>query len=196
LGSSDGHYAGVVVDESQRMNAEDITRYLTELNDELRAMDVKGEICLYGGAVMALVYNARPDTEDVDAIFEPIRSIRIAARKVAERNGLELGWLNTAVEMFLAPHDKKIFLDQSNLKIFVPPSDYLLAMKTLSARANTMDREDLQILIRDIGLKHPEEIFQIVKNYYPHKEMKPASRILILELFDDYAKRNKAKDHE
>lgn len=169
------------------MKAEDIQRYLTELNDELRAMDVKGEICLYGGAVMALVYNARPDTEDVDAIFEPVRSIRIAARKVAERNGLEIGWLNTAVEMFLAP-----LMDLPNLKIFVPPADYLLAMKTLSARANTMDREDLQVLIKDIGLQNPDEVFQIVKNYYPHKEMKPASRILIQELFDDHLERNEA----
>lgn len=176
------------------MNAEDIKRYLTELNDELRSMDVKGEICLYGGAVMALVYDARPDTEDVDAIFEPISAIRIAARRVGERNGLEIGWLNTAVEMFLAQHDKKIFMDLSNLKIFVPPADYLLAMKTLSARANTMDRDDLQVLIRDIGLKSSDEVFQIVRNYYPHKEMKPASRSLIRELFDDHAERDKTKD--
>ncbi len=63
----------------EQVNASDIKRYLAELNDELRAIDVKGEICLYGGAVMALAYNARPDTEDVDAIFEPIKYIRNAA---------------------------------------------------------------------------------------------------------------------
>lgn len=178
------------------MNADDIKRYLTELNDELRSMQVKGEICLYGGAVMALVYDARPDTEDVDAIFEPVRSIRIAARKVAERNGLEIGWLNTAVEMFLTEHGKKIFMDLSNLKIFVPPADYLLAMKTLSARANTMDRDDLGVLIRDLGLKSADEVFQIVRNYYPHKIMKPASRSLIRELFDDYAERNETENQQ
>jgi hypothetical protein len=33
---------------------------LTELNEELRSINIKGEICLYGGAVMALAYNARP----------------------------------------------------------------------------------------------------------------------------------------
>src|SRR3989442_8268478 len=146
------------------MAADEIKRYLTELNDELRSMDVKGEICLYGGAVMALAYNARPDTEDVDAIFEPVRHIRIAARKVAEKNGLEIGWLNNAVEMFLTTHDKKILLDMSHLKIYVPPPDYLLAMKTLSARANTMDRDDLKVLILDLGVDGPEAVFQIVKN--------------------------------
>jgi hypothetical protein len=85
-------------------------------------------------------------------------------------------------------------LDLPNLKIFVPSADYLLAMKTLSARANTMDREDLQVLIKDIGLHNPDEVFQIVKNYYPHKEMKPASRILIRELFDDHIERDKTKN--
>ena len=75
----------------KQVNAEEIKRYLSEMNEELRSMDVKGEICLYGGAVMALVYKARPDTDDVDAIFEPVRYIRIGARRVAERNGLPAG---------------------------------------------------------------------------------------------------------
>ena len=91
----------------EQVNAEDIKRYLTELNDELRAMDVKGEICLYGGAVMALAYNARPDTKDVDAIFRPPAQIREAAEKVAKAHGLEPDWLNDAVKSFLVPHKQQ-----------------------------------------------------------------------------------------
>ena len=34
------------------MTAAEITKYLTELNDELRMVDIKGEISLYGGAVI------------------------------------------------------------------------------------------------------------------------------------------------
>jgi hypothetical protein len=164
------------------MNAEDIKRYLTELNEELRSMDVKGEICLYGGAVMALAYKARPDTDDVDAIFEPVRHIRKAARLVAERNGLPIGWLNNAVEMFLVQHDRRMLFDLSHLKIYMPPPDYLLAMKVLSARADTMDRDDVKILIKKLELKNAAEIVAIVKNYYPRKEIKPETRIMIEEL--------------
>ncbi len=167
-----------------QVNAADIKRYLTELNDELRAMEVKGEICLYGGAVMALAYNARPDTDDVDAVFKPVRSIRRAAQRVAERHGLQKGWLNYGVKMFLVPHDRRILLDLSHLKVYTPTADYLLAMKTLSARANTMDRGDLEVLIRDLKLTKPADVFEIVKGYYPHKEIKPASRNLIREIFD------------
>ena len=42
------------------MTKQEIESYLEQLNDELESISVKGEICLYGGAVMCLVYNARP----------------------------------------------------------------------------------------------------------------------------------------
>jgi predicted nucleotidyltransferase len=167
------------------VTAEEIKGYLTELNEELRSIDVKGEICLYGGAVMALAYNARPDTDDVDAIFEPVRYIRKAAGRVAERNGLKKGWLNYAVKMFLVPHEKKILLDLSHLKIYIPTPDYLLAMKVLSARADSMDPEDMLFLLRKLDLKNADEVLEIVKGYYPHKQVKPAARILLEELLKE-----------
>jgi hypothetical protein len=60
----------------------------------------------------------------------------------------------------------------------------MLAMKVLSARANTMDRADLEVLIRELALKSPDEALTIVKHYYPNKEVKPAARKLVQELFD------------
>ena len=51
------------------MTAEEIRQYLAELNDELGALDVKGEICLYGGAVMCLAFKARPATKERGCSF-------------------------------------------------------------------------------------------------------------------------------
>jgi predicted nucleotidyltransferase len=169
-------------ESDHQVNADEIKCYLTELNEELRSIEIKGEICLYGGAVMALAYNARPDTDDVDAVFEPVSHIRQAARVVAQRNGLSVGWLNNAVEIFLAQHERRILIDLSHLKIYVPPPDYLLAMKVLSARADTMDQDDLKVLLRELGLKGGARVFEIVRGYYPGKEIKPETRILIEEL--------------
>jgi hypothetical protein len=155
---------------------------LTELNEELRSMGVKGEICLYGGAVMALAYNARPDTKDVDAIFQPAARIREAAAKVARAHELRPDWLNDAVKGFLVPHKQRLFLDLSNLKVFVPEPDYLLAMKAISARHDTMDAADLRLLVDLLDIKSVEEVFRIVEDYYPREQIKPATQFFIEEL--------------
>jgi hypothetical protein len=60
------------------MTTQEIEKYIEALNDELSLMGVKGEICLYGGAVMCLVYQARPSTKDVDAVFQPSTQMREA----------------------------------------------------------------------------------------------------------------------
>lgn len=164
------------------MDTAEIKQYLGELNDELRTIDVKGEICLYGGAVMCVAFNARPQTKDIDAVFEPVRHIRGAAGRIAERHGLPKDWLNHAVKMFLAPHSKRMLFDMSHLKVFIPPPEYLLAMKVLAARANTMDRNDIEFLIARLNLKRAEQVLEIVRHYYPHKQVKPATQAVIEEL--------------
>ena len=90
------------------MTSDEITQYLTELNDELCLMDIKGEVSLYGGAVMCLAFKARPATKDVDAIFEPIREIRNASHRIADRHNLSIDWLNLAVKMFVVRHNRDV----------------------------------------------------------------------------------------
>ena len=166
------------------MNTAESKRYLGELNDELRAIDVKGEICLYGGAVMCLVYDARPATKDVDAIFKPTRQIREAAERVASAHNLKSDWLNDAVKGFVVPHPQRILFDFPNLKVYVPAPDYLLAMKALAARVDTEDVPDVKLLINQLGLRKPEEVFAILENYYPRQQIKPATQYFIEELFE------------
>ena len=130
------------------MTAEEIKQYLEELNDELRLMDIKGEVSLYGGAVMCLAFNARVATKDVDAIFHPTDVIREAAKRIAERHGLVYSWLNDGVKGYVVQHPRQILFHMPNLTVFVPEPDYLLAMKAMAARANTEDEADVLTLIR------------------------------------------------
>ncbi len=44
------------------MLKKEILKYLHAHNSKLQKRNVKGEICLYGDAVMCLVYDARPST--------------------------------------------------------------------------------------------------------------------------------------
>ena len=167
------------------MTAEEITKYLTELNDELRLMDIKGEVSLYGGAVMCLVYDARPATKDVDAIFKPTSEMRQAIKRVAERNNLRDEWMNDAVKGYWVTHQERILFDFPNLTVFVPEPDYLLAMKAIAARSGTFDRDDVIKLIGMLGIKSADEVFDIVEKYYPKNQIKPGTQYFIEELFQE-----------
>jgi hypothetical protein len=165
------------------VRAEEIKQYLVELNEELRAMDVKGEICLYGGAVMCLVFDARPATKDVDAVFHPAQQVRQAAQRVAQAHNLRGDWLNDAVKGYVVPHAQRVLFDFSHLKVYVPEPDYMLAMKAIAARVDEADRSDAELLIKLLGLKTPDEVFAIVEKYYPRQQIKPATQFFIEEMF-------------
>ena len=166
------------------MTAEEITKYLTELNDELRLMEIKGEVSLYGGAVMCLAFKARPATKDVEAIFEPVREIRNAACRVGDKHNLDVGWLNLAVKIFLVEHVKTLMFDFPNLKVYVPEGEYMLAMKVLSARADSSDLEDIRFLLNHLKVRNVNEVIRVVRNYYPKKEVKETTIFLLEELLE------------
>lgn len=115
------------------LSKHDIENHLRELNDELAHTETKGEICLYGGAVMCLAFDARPSTKDVDAVFKPSSEIRAAAR-IAARHGLRSDWLNAAVKGYVVNHKQNLYVQFSHLSVYLPDAHYLLAMKTLAAR--------------------------------------------------------------
>jgi hypothetical protein len=167
------------------MTSEEIEKYLSEISDELATQNVIGEICVYGGAAMCLAFKARPATKNVDAIFEPVKIVRGAINKIAERHDLHRDWLNFAVKMFVVKHERKILFEFSNLKIFVPAADYLLAMKVLAMRAESFDKEDVEFLIKRLNLKKPEEVLKIVGDYYPKKEIKPETKFQLEEIFEN-----------
>lgn len=48
-----------------------IERSLEKLNKKLEIAAESGEIIIFGGAAMCLVYGNREYTRDIDAIFEP-----------------------------------------------------------------------------------------------------------------------------
>ena len=88
------------------LTREEIVAALARLAELLRERQTEGEVCLFGGAVMVLAFQARPSTKDVDAIFRPAPLVRELARHVAAERGLPEDWLNDGVKGFVsARHD-------------------------------------------------------------------------------------------
>src|SRR5207247_10989953 len=81
-----------------RLTREQILAALEALNRALAEREVIGELCVFGGAVMVLAFNARLATKDVDAVFQPAALVRELARQVGEVAGLPASWRKDGVE--------------------------------------------------------------------------------------------------
>lgn len=156
------------------------------LNDELSKKNVVGEVGICGGAVMCLVYQARQSTKDVDAIFEPTLEIRRASERVAIKFGTDKHWLNDAAKAYfhIDPPQEDV-LQFSNLRVWAPRADYMLAMKCISARFDSFDRDDVKFLIEYLKLKHPEDVFKIIAQYYPHERIPAKTQFLVEEVMGE-----------
>jgi len=167
------------------LTAREIKGLLSALDEELGARDVVGEVGLCGGAVMCLVFKARPATKDVDAIFEPTREIREAVAAVARRLGAPEDWLNDAARGFFLSDPPRIpVLELAHLRVWAPAADYMLAMKCVSARFDTTDRDDVAFLIRHLEIESPDEVLRIIGRYYPREHVPAKARFLVEELFE------------
>lgn len=165
------------------LDATTIKKLFKALNTELAGKNVKGEVGICGGAVMCLVYQARKATKDIDAIFEPTQAIRKAGAAVAAKFGIAKEWLNDAAKgYFHVDPPREDVLEFSHLRVWAPRADYMLAMKCISARFDSFDRDDVQFLTAYLKLKTPEQVFAIISKYYPHEKVPPKTQFLLEEL--------------
>jgi hypothetical protein len=157
---------------------------LQALGDELTRQGVRGQIFIVGGAAMALAYSTRRVTKDIDAVFEPKSSIYTAAAHVADELGLPEDWLNDAVKGFMPGRDEhaRPVLDIGGIEITTASPEYLLAMKLMAMRFGE-DDEDIEILLRECGLRNAEEALDLLERIYPSQEPPPKTRFFLEELF-------------
>lgn len=118
------------------LTKDEIVAGLGRLAELLRERHTEGEICLFGGAVMVLAFQARPSTKDVDAIFQPAPLVRTLARQVAVERDLPEDWLNDGKGFVSARHEAgtEDLPQFDGLRVTAPTPEYLLAMKCMASR--------------------------------------------------------------
>jgi len=153
------------------------------LDEELRRLGVVGELHVVGGAVLCVALNARPATRDADAYFEPTKTVREAAARVAASLDVPEGWLNDAVKRFMSPNgDYRTFLELENLRVMMAQPEYLLAMKCLAFRlgAEFHDEADVRYLLRYLNIERYDAALAVITRYYP-RERFPQKAFYALE---------------
>jgi hypothetical protein len=166
------------------MDRDEILEALTALAHELERRGVSAEMYVVGGAAIALAFDERRTTRDIDAVFEPKSVVYEAAAAVAEQRGLPGGWLNDAVKGFLAGSDPTAapVLELPGLRCLAASPETLLALKVLAHRVGE-DEDDLRLLAAELGLNRAEEVLAIAERTYGDR-LDPAARFFVEQIFD------------
>lgn len=166
------------------MDRKEIVDALTVLAAELEQRGVTAEMYVVGGAAIALAFDERRATRDIDAVFEPKGIVYEAAMAVAQKRGLPAGWLNDAVKGFLAGEDPTAapVLDLPGLRCLAASAETLLALKVLAHRVGE-DEDDLRLLARELGLDRADQVLAVAERTYGDR-LDPAARFFVEELFD------------
>lgn len=170
------------------MDRDEILAALTAVGRKLQARGLQGDLYLVGGAAMALAYDARRATRDVDAVFEPKLLVYEAAAEIAAERGLPPDWLNDAVKGFLPgpdPYEGPAF-DLPGLRIQAASPPMLLALKVLAARVGE-DDDDVARLASIAGLSDAKEMLELVVQITGATRLTARSRFFVEAVLADGA---------
>lgn len=171
------------------LDARRIEALFTEIGERLNARGVVAEFAVFGGSALALTFDFRDATMDVDymPVSEDLTDLREVAAEMAQEKGLASDWLNDAVAMFKSEHARHEWFgdfppDKPGLRVFVALPTYLLAMKIMAMRSSleTNDVRDVWYLLDELDVRDVSHAMEIVARYYPNGKF-PARNALVLE---------------
>lgn len=179
------------------MEARDIERYLADLGQELQQRSVQRPIrlLLVGGAYMLTQVHNRSSTNDIDVLLIEIaasptsplyRTFKAATRAVAHRHALPGNWLNDLISDFLrgtgtAP-EGSLWRTFSPLEVYIPPSEYILALKLFAGRPK--DRDDITALCQQVQIRTRAQAQHLVDQYIPDRQLQQLNHLD--ETLDDF----------
>jgi hypothetical protein len=159
-----------------------IIELLTELGRRLSAKGVAGRLYIVGGAAMALEFDTRRSTRDIDAVLHPPTTLADEAASMAAELGLPPGWLSDSASPFIPlPDLDPVPLDVEGLQVAVSSPANLLAMKMAAGRPQ--DLTDLVVLFRHLKIRSPEQAVDLAERMYGNDSVvlsEPRESLLLL----------------
>lgn len=159
------------------LTRQDIINALERLGQLAAADGYTLQLLIVGGAAMALGYNARQATQDIDALFLPppeARVVRSWAAAIARERDWPDDWLNDGAKGYLIGISQgPVLMASRGIEARQPATEQLLAMK-LCAWRDDVDIADAVRLLADLALENNRaEIWRRVMPYLlPGRELK------------------------
>ncbi len=179
-----------------------------EIGEIAKSRGIILDIGVYGGSAIALQWEFRRSTRDVDiVVFGDPQLLREAAATLSARHGWPEGWMNDAVKGFVsARQDVQLYMEfpegaeSPGLRVFTPTPEYMLAMKCMAMRTgseeNHSDIDDIKNLLQITGVHSTIDILSIVEKYYPAKLVTPRTLFGIQEILESIKKESTGQESE
>lgn len=154
------------------------------LSDALGRHGVEEELCRVGGAVLRLVFQLDPGTRRPRALFGDVGRAKAAQAEVAGELGLSADWVERAARSFL--EDPTRLYHGEALRVFVPPPDYVLALKCAALRfaPDSDTAGDVRYLLTYSGVRTPAQGIAIVDRYLTERQRPPDLEDTLARLLD------------
>lgn len=151
------------------LSANDLRDAFQQLSEELARRKVNAHIYIVGGAAMALGFDSRRLTHDVDALIrEGHGPVTDAVRSVGRRRGWSDTWLNEqaapAMPRGSDARARTVYGD-GNLVVTAASAEHLLAMKVRAGRIK--DYDDIVFLVDCLTLRSAKEVFDQHDEVFP-----------------------------
>ena len=188
---------------SAMLAKDDILRGLHKIDIKAKEASIVVDLSIYGGAAMALVFDTRRTTRDVDAVVHGAPDfLRTLARTIAEEEGWPLDWLNDGVKGFTSATEKMRLMENftaspaGGLRIHTPAPEYLFAMKCMAMRPEGIDGShdisDIELLAGAAGIRDAGEALALIESFYPASRIPPKVRFGVEEIMQRMTARRAA----
>jgi predicted nucleotidyltransferase len=168
------------------LDREDIENAFRRLGELLARRGLTADVYVIGGAAMAMAYDARRATRDIDAIFQPHSAVIEEAWNVAEELGLPRWWLNDQASVYVArggdERAPRVF-EHPGLRVSAASPEHLLAMKVLAARRRDVD--DIRFLVDRLGLTGVDAVLSLCAEVFPEEPVPPRARLVLEDAFEN-----------
>lgn len=166
------------------LDRDTIDRIFRRLGERLASRGVVADLYVFDRATMAMAYDARLATRDIDALFVPHGVVLAEAQTVGEEFGLPTWWLNDQASAYVARHkDAKstTVFNHPGLRVQAASPDHMFAMKVLAARRR--DADDIKILVDLLDLASPEEALALCADIFPEEPVPDRAKLLLEDVF-------------
>ncbi|MGH3823987.1 MAG: DUF6036 family nucleotidyltransferase [Pseudonocardiaceae bacterium] len=167
------------------MRRDEILQALAALGADLAERGLVADLYVVGGAAIALAYDERRATRDIDAVFAPKNEVYAAAARVGAALDLPEGWLNDAVKGFLQGPDSfpTTILDMPGLRCEVASAETVLVLKCLAHRIGE-DDEDVILLAGQLGLTSADQVLDLVEQVGHPRLLTPQVELFVRSVME------------